>query len=140
LLDRLPGARVHGDVTAGVTGITHDSRLVQPGDLYLARAGEHTHGIDHVAAALASGAVAVLTDPQAPAVAVAAGAGAVVEVSDPRAVAGVVAAWVYGDPSHGMLVVGITGTNGKTTTAYLVDAGLRAAGHVTGPVGTVETH
>src|SRR3954464_1915794 len=61
LLERLPAARLHGGGDALVTGITHDSRQVRPGDMYLARAGERTHGIDHVEQALEAGAVAVLT-------------------------------------------------------------------------------
>ncbi|MFD0823797.1 Mur ligase family protein, partial [Micromonospora zhanjiangensis] len=60
-------------------------------------------------------------------------------VPDPRAVLGSVAAAVYGDPTAGLTVIGITGTAGKTSTAYLVESGLRAAGHVTGLIGTVET-
>src|SRR5438067_11330114 len=83
LSDRLPGARLHGAPETLVSGITHDSRDVRPGDLYLARPGEHAHGIDYVDAAVASGAVAVLTDPPSVAVASAAGVGAVGGVSDP---------------------------------------------------------
>ena len=140
LLDRLPAARLHGAADTRVEGITHDSRAVRPGDVYLARAGANTHGISHVGQAVGAGAVAVLTDPPSVQAALAAGASAVVEVDDPRAATGAAASWVYDDPSHGMVVVGLTGTNGKTTTAYLVDAGLRAAGRVTGLIGTVETH
>jgi UDP-N-acetylmuramoyl-L-alanyl-D-glutamate--2,6-diaminopimelate ligase len=140
LLGRLPEARLHGDRASLVTGITHDSRAVHPGDVYLARAGAHTHGIDHVDQALAAGAVAVLTDPPSVQTALAAGAPSVVEVADPRAATGAASAWAYDDPSAGMVVVGLTGTNGKTTTAYLVEAGLRAAGRRTGLVGTIETH
>jgi UDP-N-acetylmuramoyl-L-alanyl-D-glutamate--2,6-diaminopimelate ligase len=136
----LTDATLYGDDTVTVRGITHDSRQVQAGDLYLARPGEHTHGIRHVAGAVAAGAVAVLTDPPSVDAALAAGAAAVVSVDDPRAVAGPAAAWVYGSPAADLSVIGITGTNGKTTTAYLVDAGLRAAGHTTGMIGTVETH
>ncbi|MDQ1697250.1 MAG: UDP-N-acetylmuramoyl-L-alanyl-D-glutamate--2,6-diaminopimelate ligase [Frankiaceae bacterium] len=140
LLGRIPGARLHGAADARVAGITHDSRLVRPQDVYLARAGERTHGIVHVAEAVAAGATVVLTDPASVQAATAAGVAAVVEVPDPRAVTGEASAWVYGDPSSDMLVLGVTGTNGKTTTAYLIDAGLRAAGRSTGLVGTIETH
>jgi len=122
-----------------VTGITHDSRAVRPGDLYLARPGEHAHGIEFVADAVAAGAVAVLTDAPSVPSALSAGAGAAVEVPDPRAAAGPAAAWVYGDPARALDVIGVTGTNGKTTTAYLLDGGLRASGRRTGLVGTVET-
>src|SRR4051812_9089424 len=139
LVERLPGARLHGDPGVAVTGITHDSRHVRRGDLYLARAGERAHGISFLADALTAGAVAVLTDPDSVGSAVAAGTAAVVEVPDPRAVTGPAAAWVYGDPSHDLVVIGVTGTNGKTTTAHLVEAGLRAAGRRTGLVGTIES-
>jgi UDP-N-acetylmuramoyl-L-alanyl-D-glutamate--2,6-diaminopimelate ligase len=62
-----------------------------------------------------------------------------VVVADPRYAMGEAAAWVYGDPAADMTLLGITGTNGKTTTMYLVDAGLRTAGRRTGLVGTIET-
>jgi UDP-N-acetylmuramoyl-L-alanyl-D-glutamate--2,6-diaminopimelate ligase len=139
LLSRLPDARMHGDAQVAVRGITHDSREVVAGDVYLARAGERTHGIAHVHDALRAGAVAVLTDPPSVDVALAAGADAVVEVPEPRVVAGPAAAWVYDDPTVALTVIGVTGTNGKTTTAYLLEAGLRESGHTTGLVGTVET-
>jgi UDP-N-acetylmuramoyl-L-alanyl-D-glutamate--2,6-diaminopimelate ligase len=139
LLQRLPGARLDGDPATTVTGVTHDSRQVHAGDLYIARAGEATHGIDHVGAALRAGAVAVLTDVDSAAVAVAAGAPAVVVVASPRDAMGPAAAWAYGDPATDLLVLGVTGTNGKTTTVYLLDAGLRAAGRRTGVIGTIET-
>ena len=139
LVQRLSGARVHGDADALVSGITHDSRQVRAGDVYVARAGQHTHGIDHVAQALAAGATAVLTDARSAATATEAGAPVVVEVDDPQSAAGPAAAWVYGDPALELTMVGITGTNGKTTTAYLADAGLRAAGRRTGLIGTIET-
>lgn len=134
-----PGARTVGDDQVSVTGATHDSRAVQSGDLYIARAGEHTHGIEHVDAAIAAGATAVLTDAASADRAVAAGASAVVVVADPRAAMGPAAAWAYGDPAESLLLLGVTGTNGKTTTAYLLDAGLLAAGRRTGLLGTIET-
>lgn len=119
-----------------VTGVIHDSRQVRPGDLYAALPGANTHGAAFVAEAAAAGAVAVLTDP--------AGAGstgslAAVVVDNPRALLGQLAAEVYGHPARDLLMFGITGTNGKTTTAYLMESGLRAAGRVTGLIGTVET-
>src|ERR1700722_11071797 len=111
LLDRLPGAWIDGDATTIVTGVTHDSRSVRPGDLYIARAGEHSHGIDHVEAARNAGAVAVVTDPGSAAAAAATGVPAVVVVDDVRAAMGSVAAWVYSDPAAELLVLGVTGTN-----------------------------
>ena len=140
LLPVVPGAKYAGPPAASVavTGVTHDSRAVRRGDLYAALPGRRTHGVEFAAAAAAGGAVAVLTDPVGRDGAVASGLPVLV-VPDPRAVLGPVAARVYGDPSADLLVIGVTGTNGKTTTAYLLEAGLRAAGHRTGLVGTVET-
>jgi UDP-N-acetylmuramoyl-L-alanyl-D-glutamate--2,6-diaminopimelate ligase len=130
-------AEVRGaDVT--VTGVTHASAEVRPGDLFAALPGARRHGGDFVPAAAAAGAVAVLTDPAGVPAAEAAGLPVLV-ADDPRAVLGTAAAALYGDPTRRLNVIGITGTAGKTSTAYLVEAGLRAAGRTTGLIGTVET-
>jgi UDP-N-acetylmuramyl-tripeptide synthetase len=133
----LGAVRIDGDPTTVVTGITHDSRLVARGDLYVARAGENTHGIAHVGQAVAAGAVAVLTDPASAGAATDAGATATVVVDDPRPAMGPAAAWTYDDPSRAMTLFGVTGTNGKTTTTYLVESILAAAGARPGVIGTV---
>lgn len=121
-----------------VTGVAYDSRAVYPDDVYVALPGAVTHGATFVAAAVESGAVAVITD----------SAGAelardlsvpVLVVDDPRAHLGELAAEVYGHPASDLVMFGVTGTNGKTTTVYLLESGLRAAGHTTGLIGTVET-
>ena len=123
-----------------VTGVTLDSRAVRPGDLYAALPGARAHGADFTAAALEAGAVAVLTDAD--------GAGRVedagldvplVVVEAPRAVLGPVSARVYGTEDLDLRLVGVTGTNGKTTTAYLVHSALTALGRSPGLIGTVET-
>ena len=132
---------VGGTAPAGdtaVTGVTHDSRDVRPGDLYAALPGSVRHGAEFASTAAAAGAVAVLTDPAGRAEAEAAGLPVLV-TGRPRELLGAVSARVYGDPTRRLAVVGITGTSGKTTTAYLVESGLRAAGHRTGMLGTVET-
>jgi UDP-N-acetylmuramoyl-L-alanyl-D-glutamate--2,6-diaminopimelate ligase len=120
-----------------VNGMAVASDQVQAGDLFAAVAGQHVHGAAYAAAALAHGAAAVLTDPaglaQLPS-----GTAAIV-VADARAAVAPVAAAVYGDPSSRLAVLGITGTSGKTTTSYLVRAGLSAAGAVSGLIGTVAT-
>jgi UDP-N-acetylmuramoyl-L-alanyl-D-glutamate--2,6-diaminopimelate ligase len=121
-----------------VTGVTLDSRAVRPGDLYAAPAGARAHGADFAAAARDAGAVACLTDPDGAERSLAAGLPTFV-VPAPRAVLGDLAAWVYGDPAEQLTMLGVTGTNGKTTTAYLLEAGLRAAGRGTGLIGTIET-
>ena len=125
-----------GDVR--LTGVTHASGSVRPGDLYAALPGARRHGAEFVAEAARAGALAVLTDRTGAAAAAAAGLPALV-VDDPRAALGGVAAQVYGDPTARLTVLGITGTAGKTSTAYLIDSGLRATGVLPGVIGTVET-
>ncbi len=121
-----------------VTGATLRGQDTRPGDLFAALPGRRTHGAAHAAAAVAAGAVAVLTDPEGAETAAECGAPLLVH-PDPRAVLGVLAAEIHGRPSDHLRVVGITGTAGKTTTAYLVEAGLRRSGRTTGLLGTVET-
>ncbi|WP_367136691.1 UDP-N-acetylmuramoyl-L-alanyl-D-glutamate--2,6-diaminopimelate ligase [Saccharothrix sp. HUAS TT1] len=119
-----------------VSGVTLRAQHVRPGDLFAALPGARVHGADFAAQAVEHGAVAVLTDAE--------GARRVDGVPvlvhpDPRAVLGRVAASVYGHPSTKLAVWGVTGTSGKTTTSYMVESALRAAGRVTGLIGTVET-
>ncbi|MFD4597409.1 UDP-N-acetylmuramoyl-L-alanyl-D-glutamate--2,6-diaminopimelate ligase [Streptomyces sp. NPDC058464] len=125
------------DSSAEVTGITHDSRAVRPGDLYAALPGARLHGADFVAQAAGLGAVAVLTDPSGAERAAATGLPVLV-ADDPRGRMGELAATIYGRPGAGLLQIGITGTSGKTTTAYLVEGGLKTTRN-TGLIGTVET-
>ena len=120
-----------------ISGVTLDSRAVQPGDLYVALPGARVHGAAFCADAVAAGAVAVLTDPDGRARAIASGVPVFV-LADPRARLGEVACWVYGDPSSRLRLIGVTGTSGKTTSTYLIEAGLRAGGHLTGLIGGVE--
>ncbi|GAA2280771.1 UDP-N-acetylmuramoyl-L-alanyl-D-glutamate--2,6-diaminopimelate ligase [Nonomuraea roseoviolacea subsp. roseoviolacea] len=124
---------------AALTGVTIDSREVMRGDLYVALPGSTAHGASFVAQAMARGAAAVLTDEAGRERAVATGLPVLV-VPDPRALLGQVASWVYGQPAHDVQVLGVTGTSGKSTTTFLLEAGLRAAGHTTGLVGGVEIH
>jgi UDP-N-acetylmuramoyl-L-alanyl-D-glutamate--2,6-diaminopimelate ligase len=129
-----PGARVHGD-PAGVMvdDVTHDSRAAGPGVLFAARPGQRADGHDHAPAAVAAGSPALLVE-------------RVLDLDVPQLVVesvaqtmGHAAAAVHRQPSAELLLVGITGTNGKTTTTYLVDSALRAAGRTTGLIGTVQT-
>jgi UDP-N-acetylmuramoyl-L-alanyl-D-glutamate--2,6-diaminopimelate ligase len=140
LFERRSGVTWAGSDRAGVrlSGVSLNSGAVRPGDLYAALPGARAHGADFAAAAAAAGAVAVLTDLAGRDRAERTGLPVVV-VSTPRAILGALAGEVYGRPAESLLLVGVTGTNGKTTTAYLVEAGLRAAGHRTGLIGTVET-
>jgi len=137
--DPVFGDPVFGDPVSGATvsGVTLDSRAVRPGDLYAALPGSRTHGALYSEQAVAAGAVAIFTDPDGRDKAARTGVPVFV-VSDPRDRLGDVACWIYGDPSRRMAMIGVTGTSGKTTTSYLCEAGLRAAGHTTGLVGGVE--
>jgi UDP-N-acetylmuramoyl-L-alanyl-D-glutamate--2,6-diaminopimelate ligase len=149
-LAALLGVVMAGDAAAGqdpftgpegpalILGVTHDSRRVRPGDLYAALPGGQYHGAEFCQDAATAGAVAVLTDPAGREAARLSGLPVFV-VSDPRAKLGEVASWVYRHPSARLLLIGVTGTSGKTTTTYLLESGLRRAGHLTGLIGGVET-
>ena len=131
LADLFPGAG-----REQVRGITLDSRLVGPGDLYVALPGRHHHGAEFTPSAVAAGAAAVLTDPAGARLA-AGTAVPVVVVDDPRQAMAEAAATIYGRPAEAMTMHAVTGTNGKTTTTFLLDAALRGAGVRTGVVGTI---
>lgn len=121
-----------------ITGVTLRAQDVQPGDLFAALPGSSTHGARFYRDALDGGAVAVLTDAAGlTGLADDAAAVPVLVHPQPRSVLGELAATVYGRPSEHLTVVGITGTSGKTTTTYLIEAGLRSAGRTVGLIGTV---
>ncbi|MFE2959674.1 UDP-N-acetylmuramoyl-L-alanyl-D-glutamate--2,6-diaminopimelate ligase [Nocardia tengchongensis] len=133
-----PAGSVAGFEEVQVTGIEQRSNAVLPGDLFAGLAGDHSHGARYAADAVARGAVAVFTD--------AAGAALIGEIAvpvlvhdAPRTVLGELSSALYGDPSRTLRIIGITGTSGKTTTSYLVEAGLAAAGLRTALIGTIET-
>ncbi len=126
-----------GGADVVLTGLTHASAEVLPGDLFVALRGFKVHGVRYAPAAVAAGAVAVLTDAEGADAAAATGVPVLV-ADDPRALLGDVAAWVHGHPARELVTVGVTGTNGKTTTTYFVDAALRAVHATTALLGTVE--
>lgn len=135
VLPKWTQGRVVGDGARRVASITHDSRAVEPGGMFACLRGEHFDGHDFAEAAVAAGAVALLVDH--PLTSVDQAAVSQLVVDDTRVALGPVAAAVYGNPSTAMRVVGITGTNGKTTTAALLASILRAAGDPTGVIGTL---
>ncbi|APA97402.1 UDP-N-acetylmuramoyl-L-alanyl-D-glutamate--2,6-diaminopimelate ligase [Nocardia seriolae] len=141
-VEELTGARSagspEGSENVQVTGIEQRSNAVRVGDLFAGLAGSHAHGARFAHDAVERGAVAILTDP--------AGAELIGEIAvpvlvhdAPRAILGELSSALYGDPSRKLRIVGITGTSGKTTTSYLVEAGLAAAGLTTALIGTIET-
>ena len=123
-----------------IIGVTLRGQNAQAGDLFAALPGASSHGGRYVGEAVARGAVAVLTDAVG-AKLIGRDAGdlgvPVLIHPDPRSVLGELAATVYGHPSQRLRVIGVTGTSGKTTTTYLVEAGLRSAERVAGLIGTV---
>ncbi len=133
------GARlVTAGAPASVTGVTLRAQQIRRGDLFAALPGGRAHGADFVSTALERGAVAVLTDPAGARRPEMAGIPLLVH-EDPRSVLGALAARIYGNPTSRLDVLGVTGTSGKTTTTYMIDAGLRADGRTTGLIGTVCT-
>ncbi|AKS33630.1 UDP-N-acetylmuramoyl-L-alanyl-D-glutamate--2,6-diaminopimelate ligase [Mycolicibacterium goodii] len=120
-----------------VTGVTLRGQDAMPGDLFAALPGTSAHGARFAADAVAAGAVAVLTDPSGAELLAGTVDVPVLVHPAPRSVLGAAAAIVYGRPAERLRVVGVTGTSGKTTTTYLAEAGLRAAGRVAGLIGTV---
>ncbi len=129
--EALPGAQIIGSGASVVSGIVYDSRIVQPGDLFVALRGADFDGHQFVQDAEERGAAALLVESPASTVL------PQIQVADSRAALAAVAAQFYGHPSTHLGVIGITGTDGKTTTSYLVDHILRSTGLRTGMVGTV---
>ena len=132
------GIEVEGPAATPITGLTLNSRLVRPGDLYAALPGSRTHGARFAADAVAAGAVAVLTDRAGAAEARATGVPVLVR-EQPRTLVGRAAAFVYGEPARDLTLVGLTGTQGKTTVTQLIGTGVAAAGRRTAVVGTMGT-
>jgi UDP-N-acetylmuramoyl-L-alanyl-D-glutamate--2,6-diaminopimelate ligase len=128
----LPGSEVRGDGDLSPAFVTYDSRRVGPGALFVAIRGASVDGNQFVEAARRKGAVAVASEaPPEPGV-------PWIRVGDAREALALFAAALLGNPAAHLELVGVTGTNGKTTTTYLVDAALRAQGASVGLVGTVE--
>ena len=130
-------AQARGDLSRVATGVTLSSQRVRPGDVYAALPGSRTHGIDYLSAAADAGAVAVLTDADG-AARVPDGL-PVLEVAAPRALLGRFAAHLYGDPARSLRMLGVTGTQGKTTTTRLAESALQRAGVRAAAIGTVGT-
>jgi UDP-N-acetylmuramoyl-L-alanyl-D-glutamate--2,6-diaminopimelate ligase len=132
-----PPTSVRGPLDVAVTGIALASQRVQGGDIYAAVPGSRAHGIEYAADAVDAGAVALLTD--AHGLAHAPRDLPVLRVESPRAVLGRFAAHLYGEPARSLRMLGVTGTQGKTTTTRLAESALQRAGVASAVVGTVGT-
>jgi len=131
LLDGVAVRALYGDPSVGVTAVTFDSRAVRPGALHCCLPGDQQDGHWFAAQAVAAGATALLLqhDVDLPVTRVL--------VDDPRAAMALIAAALYGYPSRSLAVIGVTGTNGKTTTTHLVAHVLNAAGRRCSTLGTL---
>ncbi len=130
----VPGSRTHGDGRTHIRDVVYDSRAATPGSLFFAVTGTKLDGHDHAPDAVSRGAVALVVE-------------RVLDVAAPQVVVasvrhamGPMAAEFFGHPSRAMTLAGITGTNGKTTTTFMLERCFRAAGLIPGLIGTVETH
>jgi len=131
IMSQIKGAQVLGDTQVIISGITHDSRKVSLGDIYVCITGFKLDGHDFAVAAVKAGASALLVErflkldvPQ-------------LKVKDTRKMVGYIAAEIYGYPSRELKLVGVTGTNGKTTVTYLVEKIAQLGGKKTGLIGTL---
>ena len=122
-----------------ITGVTLSTGDLHPGDLYVGIQGAHSHGASYAAQARDGGAVALLTDEAGAELAEGSGL-PVVLVASPREALGDISAWVYRSSDHPPLLFGTTGTNGKTSTSYLLEGILKQLGLVTGLSSTAERH
>ena len=133
LVAGLPGARVVGDGSVEIRELAYDSRKVEPGTLFFCVVGEKADGHEFGPRAVEEGAAALVVERELTELAV-----PQVVVPDSRAAMAPLAARFYGDPTGELRVVGVTGTNGKTTTAFLVREILRGADYSCGLLGTVK--
>ena len=137
-LQLLDGAEVLSQSgNPNVSGVEYDSRRVQPGDVFVAMRGESSDGNKFIDKAIAAGAVAVVTDSASekprPGVAWA-------QVPHGRRALARLSANFYGRPAERLAIMGITGTNGKSTTTFLVESILKAASRQSALIGTIEYH
>ena len=139
LASRVAGAKVIGDKHTIITDIERDSRKVKFGTLFICIPGEHVDGHDFIPQAFKQGATAIITtrDPEKNEVELPDGMAAIV-VPDLHSALENIVPFFYSYPARSMRVIGITGTNGKTTTSYLIRAILRSAGFRVGLIGTIQ--
>jgi len=137
LLADWPDVKVDGSREVEITAVGHDSRKVVPGSLFVCIRGFRQDGHAFIADAAARGAVAIMIERDPATLAVPPGM-TVLRVTDARAALAIAAGRFFDNPSASLRVIGVTGTNGKTTTTYLAEAILTAAGHTVGLLGTIE--
>ena len=139
LVSRLPKSSIHGSADTAISGITHDSRAVTPGSLFICLKGASHDGHQYAKVAIDAGAAALVVNDEAfaslsselpekfP----------VIVVPNTRVALPQIACAFYDDPGQKLIMVGVTGTNGKTTSALMLAAILRASGLKVGTIGTL---
>ncbi len=137
LAELVKGSVIHGDSNIEITGIEHDSRKVEAGTLFVCIAGFHVDGHKFIPQAVEKGAKAILTTRAIDEVEVPEGI-AVLQVPELKTALDTIVPFFHDYPAQKMRVIGITGTNGKTTTSYLIRAILREAGYKVGLIGTIQ--
>ena len=135
LAQLVEGATVIGDKETLITGIEHDSRKVEAGTMFVCIKGVHVDGHKFISQAVNAGAKAILTTRET--VEVPAGV-AILRVPDLNKALDIIVPYFHDYPARSMRILGITGTNGKTTTSYITRAILRAAGYRVGLIGTIQ--
>ncbi|MEO9254195.1 MAG: Mur ligase domain-containing protein, partial [Tepidiformaceae bacterium] len=143
LLAELPGAKlIAGSADTAVSGLEHDSRRAEAGSLFVAVPGFHVDGHIYLQQVASAGAAAVLVQRDHPDAgrALENSSAAVVAVDDTRVALSTAAAWFYGHPARELVTIGVTGTDGKTTTSHMLTSVLEAAGLTVGRLGTVDTY
>lgn len=137
LADLLPAAAIQGRLEQEIRAVAHDSRQVVPGTLFVCLSGVHVDGHDFIPAAVRQGAVAVLVEKD---VAAAGYEGiTIIKVADTRQAMQAIVPYFFDYPGRKLRMIGVTGTNGKTTTTYLIRSILQQAGHKAGLIGTIQT-
>ncbi len=132
----LSDSKVCGQLDQTIEAVAHDSRKVVPGTLFFCLSGVHVDGHDYIAEAVRRGAVAVVVERDVTAVA---DKITIIKVKDTRVAMQVIVPCFFDYPGYKLRMIGVTGTNGKTTTTYLIRDILRKAGHKTGLIGTIQT-
>ena len=135
LLILLPNAKVNGNIDFSIEALAHDSRQVVPGTLFVCLSGANTDGHKHITQAYKQGAVAVLVEKDVKDIPKDL---TVITVADTRDAIKMITPYFFDYPSRKLRMIGITGTNGKTTTTYLLRSILQEAGFKVGIIGTIK--
>lgn len=137
LLAQVSNSIVHGTADQTIQAVAHDSRKVVPGTLFFCLSGAHVDGHNFIAEAARRGAVAVIVEKDVPDITEQ--DITIIKVADSRTAMQVIVPYFYDYPGRKLRMIGVTGTNGKTTTTYLIRSILRYAGYKVGLIGTIQT-